>query len=252
MRNDPEGRVDRGDRSGIRSIRGGACRTRSEGGGGAMRRRVTAVIAMVGILALVAAACGKGGGSSNNASSGKPLIAAWIYVGSPSDAGWTHAHEEGRLAVQKAFGDQVKTIFKQNVPEGPQVTQVINDLINQGAKIIFATSFGFQPAMAAAAKQHPDVYFEQATGTALAPNLSEYFGAGEDGDYLSGMAAGFASQTGKIGFVAPYPIPEVLREIDAYTMGARFAHPGATVRVVWTNTWFDPAKERQAAQSLVA
>ena len=105
--------------------------------------------------------------------------------------------------------------------------------------------------MAAAAKQYPSVYFEQATGTDLATNLSEYYGAGEDGDFLSGMAAGAATKNGKIGFVAPYPIPEVIREINAFTMGARSVNPNATVQVVWTNTWFDPAKERQAAESLV-
>ena len=223
------------------------------------RTRVLIAVGAVA-LAMVAAACSKsttsspttaasGGGGSTSAT---PFKAAWIYVGSPSDAGWTHAHDQGRLAVQQALGSQgVQTIFKENVPEGPQVTQVIDDLVNQGAKIIFATSYGFQPAMVTAAKKYPKVYFEQATGTELSSNLSEYFGAGENGDYLSGMAAGYASTTGKIGFVAPYPIPEVIREIDAFTMGAQYAHPGATVQVVWTNTWFDPNKERQAAQSLV-
>jgi basic membrane protein A len=199
---------------------------------------------------LVLAACGTSSPSSTSAS--KPLIAAWIYVGSPSDAGWTHQHELGRQAVQSHFGSKVKTIFKQNVPEGPQTTSVIQELVNSGAKIIFATSFGYQPSMVAMAKKYPNVYFAQATGTATAKNLSEYFGAGEDGDYLAGMAAGYATKNGQIGYVAPYPIPEVIREIDAYTMGARYVHPGATVRVVWTNSWFDPAKERAAAQSLVA
>ena len=150
------------------------------------------------------------------------------------------------------FGSKVKTIYKENVPEGPQTAQVIKQLINSGAKIIFATSFGYQPAMLAAAKAHPSVYFAQATGTDMATNLSEYGAAGEDGDYLAGMAAGYATKTGKIGFVAPFPIPEVIREIDSYTMGARYVHPGATVKVVWTNSWFDPATERSAAQSLVA
>ncbi len=215
-----------------------------------MRSKRFAVIAAVAAVALLAAACSKSSNSGN--SGGQAFKAAWIYVGSPSDAGWTQAHDQGRLAVKKALGDKVQTIFKENVPEGPQVTQVINDLVNQGAKIIFATSFGFQPAMAAAAKKYPDVKFEQATGTALGTNLSEYFGAAEDGDYLTGMAAGAATKSGKIGFVAPFPIPEVIREIDAFTMGARLTHPGATVQVVWTNTWFNPATERQAAQSLVS
>ncbi len=206
------------------------------------------------VAALMLAACGSSPSqpSAQQHTASSKLTAAWIYVGAPGDAGWTHQHDLGRLAVQKYFGDKVKTVYKQNVPEGPQATQVINELVNSGAKIIFSTSFGYQPAVAAAAKKFPKVYFAQATGTALGTNLSEYFGAGEDGDYLAGMAAGFATKNGKIGYVAPYPIPEVIREIDAYTIGARYAHPGTTVRVVWTNSWFDPAKERQAAQSLVA
>ena len=214
-------------------------------------------IAGLAALAVFTAACGStpgtGGASpTSKYSASNPYVAAFIYVGAASDAGWTHAHDVGRLAVESHFNGVVKTIYKENVPEGPQTSQVITQLVNQGANIIFATSFGYQDAMAAAAKQYPNVLFEQATGTDLAPNLSEYFGAGEDGDYLSGMAAGAATKNGKIGFVAPYPIPEVIREINAYTMGARAMNPNATVQVVWTNTWFDPAKERQAAESLVA
>jgi basic membrane protein A len=214
---------------------------------------VVAALATVAVLALAACSSSSTAPSGQqSATTSKPLIAAWIYVGSPSDAGWTHQHDLGRLAVQKSFGGRVKTIFKQNVPEGPQTTSVIQQLVNSGAKIIFATSFGYQSSMAAMAKKYPNVDFAQATGTATGPNLSEYFGAGENGDYLAGMAAGYATKNGKIGYVAPFPIPEVIREIDAYTMGARYAHPGATVRVVWTNSWFDPSKERAAAQSLVS
>jgi basic membrane protein A len=220
-------------------------------------RKKFALIALAAVVALVAAACGSSNNNNNPGGGGsstgqKQITAAWIYVGSKSDAGWTQQHDLGREAVVKAFGNQVKTIYKENVPEGPQTASAINALINQGANIIFSTSFGFQDAMVAAAKAHPDIKFEQATGTALAPNMSEYFGAGEDADYLSGMAAGYATTSGKIGYVAPFPIPEVIREIDAYTTGAQYVHPGATVKVVWTNSWFDPAKERQAAQSLVA
>jgi basic membrane lipoprotein Med (substrate-binding protein (PBP1-ABC) superfamily) len=216
-----------------------------------MKRPAFAVVAAT-VAALAIAACGSTKPAAQTATTQKPLIAAWIYVGSPSDAGWTHQHDVGRLAVQQYFGSKVKTIYKENVPEGPQTAQVINELINSGAKVIFATSFGYQPAMLAAAKAHPSIYFAQATGTDMATNLSEYGAAGEDADYLAGMAAGFATTTGKIGFVAPFPIPEVIREIDSYTMGARYVHPGATVKVVWTNSWFDPATERSAAQSLVA
>lgn len=232
------------------------------------RRSFIGVLAGLGMVVTLAAACGSStttgssstttpGGSSTTSpgsqwTTSHPFVAAFIYVGAPSDAGWTHAHDVGRLAVQSSFGGRVKTIYKQNVPEGPQTAAVITQLVNEGANIIFATSFGYQPAMAAAAKQYSNVLFEQATGTELAKNLSEYFGAGEDGDYLTGIAAGAATKSGKIGFVAPYPIPEVIREINAFTMGARVSNPTATVRVVWTNTWFGPATERQAAESLVA
>jgi len=219
--------------------------------------RWAGAMAALAAVAVVGAACGGSSSTATSTPSGSqwttshPFVAAFIYVGAPSDAGWTHAHDVGRLAVESNFGGRVKTLTKENVPEGPQVSQVITQLVNQGANIVFATSFGYQDAMAAAAKQYPSVLFEQATGTDLAANLSEYYGAGEDGDYLSGMAAGAATKNGKIGFVAPYPIPEVIREIDAFTMGARAVNPNATVQVVWTNTWFDPAKERQAAESLV-
>jgi basic membrane protein A len=221
--------------------------------------RRLAVLAGAAAMAVVIAACGSSSsaGSTSPApgsqwTTSHPFTAAFIYVGTASDGGWTQAHDAGRQAVDSHFNGVVKTLFKENVPEGPQTAQVITQLINQGANIIFATSFGFQDAMAAAAKTNPNVYFEQATGTALGTNLSEYFGAGEDGDFLSGMAAGAATKNGKIGFVAPFAIPEVIREIDAFTMGARTVNANATVKVVWTNTWFDPAKERQAAESLVA
>ena len=224
-----------------------------------MRTRFGRLAGFAGLaaIAVVMAACGGSGTGSASPSTSQwttshPFVAAFIYVGAASDAGWTHAHDVGRLAVESHFNGTVKTLYKENVPEGPQTSQVITQLVNQGANLIFATSFGYQDAMAAAAKQYPNVYFEQATGTALDKNLSEYFGAGEDGDYLSGMSAGAATKNGKIGFVAPYPIPEVIREINAYTMGARAMNPNATVQVVWTNTWFDPAKERSAAESLVA
>ena len=183
-----------------------------------------------------------------------PFKAAFIYVGAPSDAGWTHAHDVGRLQVAKYFGGRVVTMFKANVPEGPQCAQVITQLVDAGANIIFATSYGYQTQLLQASQKYPKVLFEQATGTDVTKTLSEYYGAGEDGDYLGGMAAGaaaLASGNNKIGFVAPFPIPECLREVDAFTMGAQAMDPKATVQVVWTNTWFGPSTERTAAQSLV-
>jgi basic membrane protein A and related proteins len=178
--------------------------------------------------------------------------AAWIYVGPHTDGGWSQAHDAGRLKVQKALGSKVQTTYKENVPEGPQVAQVIESLIRDGNKMIFATSFGFQTAMVAAAKKHPDVYFEMATGTAQSKNMAEYFGASEDAIYLSGMAAGAATKKGTLGYIVPFPIPEVIRHANAFTLGAQAVRKGTKVRLVWTHSWFDPKKERQAAESLVS
>jgi basic membrane protein A len=178
------------------------------------------------------------------------LKAAWIYVGPHNDGGWSQAHDKGRLFVHSALGSKVKTTYKENVPEGPQTCQVIESLVNDGNKIIFATSFGFQQCMVSEAKKHPDVYFEQATGTAQAKNLAEYFGAGEDSIYLSGMAAGAATKKGTIGYVVPFAIPEVIRHANAFALGAQATHPGVKVKLVWTNSWFAPDKERKAAENL--
>jgi basic membrane protein A len=213
-----------------------------------MKRKKPALAALLvtaGALALVLANVG-------TAHRAAPFKAAWIYVGPHNDAGWSQAHDVGRLAVQKALGDAVQTTYKENVPEGPQVSQVIESLIRDGNKLIFATSFGFQTAMAAAAKKHPDVYFEMATGTAQSKNMAEYFGAGEDAIYLSGMAAGAVTKKGVVGYVVPFAIPEVIRHANAFTLGVQRTHPGAKVKLIWTNSWFDPAKEKKAAQSLVS
>jgi basic membrane protein A len=197
-------------------------------------------------------ATGASTAASSSAASSAPIKAAWIYVGPKNDAGWSQSHDEGRQYVASKLGSKVVTTYKESVPEGPQVAQVIEDLIRDGNKIIFATSFGYQDAMVAEAKKHPDVKFEQATGTQLAPNLGEYYGAGEDTVYLSGMAAGAATKTGKIGYVAAFAIPEVLRHTDAFALGVQAVNPKATVKVVWTNSWFAPDKEKKAAQSLLS
>jgi basic membrane protein A and related proteins len=187
------------------------------------------------------------------APAGDAVKAAWIYVGPTNDGGWTTAHDNGRKAVEAALAGKVVTTFKENVPEGPEVATVIDDLVKDGNKIIFATSFGFGDAMIAAAKKYPDVKFEHATGLPNElPNFSSYFGAGEESLYLSGMAAGKATKKNVIGFVAPFPIPEVVRHINAYALGAQSVNPAATVKVVWVNSWFDPPKERLAAESLIA
>ena len=136
-----------------------------------------------------------------------PIKAAWIYVGPHNDGGWSQAHDRGRLYVQKALGKNVVTTYKENVPEGPQASQVIDSLVRDGNKIIFATSFGYMDAMAAAAKKYPDVYFEHATGYKTAKNFANYFGAGEDAIYLSGIAAGRGDQEGRRRLHRPVPDP---------------------------------------------
>ena len=216
-----------------------------------MRNRKLALGAVV-VVAAAAAVVLALGTSPGTAKSSAAYKAAWIYVGPHNDGGWSQAHDQGRIYVQKALGSKVQTTYKENVPEGPQVAQVIEQLIRDGNKIIFATSFGFQPAMAAAAAKHPDVKFEMATGTIIKPNMAEYYGAGEDAIYLSGIAAGAATKTGTVGYVVPFAIPEVIRHTNAFTLGVQKAHPGAKVKIVWTNSWFDPAKEKKAAESLHA
>jgi basic membrane protein A len=213
------------------------------------RKLALGAILLVVAAAAVVLALGTSPGTAKSSAAYK---AAWIYVGPHNDGGWSQAHDQGRLYVQKALGSKVQTTYKENVPEGPQVAQVIEQLIRDGNKIIFATSFGFQPAMAAAAAKHPDVKFEMATGTIIKPNMAEYYGAGEDAIYLSGIAAGAATKTGTVGYVVPFAIPEVIRHTNAFTLGVQKAHPGAKVKIVWTNSWFDPAKEKKAAESLHA
>ena len=180
------------------------------------------------------------------------IKAAWIYVGPHNDGGWSQAHDAGRLYVQKKLGSGVVTTFKENVPEGPQMAQVIDSLVREGNKIIFATSFGYMDAMAAAAKKYPDVYFEHATGYKTSKNFANYFGAGEDAIYLSGMAAGAATKNGVVGYIVPFPIPEIIRHANGFALGVQATHPGAKIKLVWTKSWFDPAKEKKAAESLVA
>jgi len=211
------------------------------------RRRFAFALPLFAVVALVLAL----GVSTGSAKQQAAYKVAWIYVGPHDDHGWSQAHDQGRMYVQKKLGSKVQTTFKELVPEGPQTCQVIESLVRDGNKLIFATSFGFQNCMVSEAKKHSDVKFEQATGTAQSKNLAEYFGAGEDAIYLSGMAAGAATKKGVIGYVVPFAIPEVIRHANAFALGAQATHPGAKVRLIWTNSWLDVSKEKKAAQNLV-
>ncbi len=214
-----------------------------------IRKLALGLLGVAGVAALVV---GVSIGSARTNKAAAPFKAAWIYVGPHNDNGWSQAHDQGRLYVQKALGSKVKTTYKELVPEGPQTSQVLDSLVRDGNKIIYATSFGFQPAVVKAAKKYPDVKFEMATGTAQSKNMAEYFGAAEDAIYLSGMAAGAATKKGVLGYVVPFAIPEVIRHANAFALGAQATHPGAKVRLIWTNAWLDVGKEKKAAQSLVS
>ncbi len=212
-----------------------------------MRGRRIALAAAAS-AALAAALVVSGVGSAKQTAS--PYKVAWILVGPHNDGGWSQAHVDGMNYVQKKLGSKVQTTYKENIAVGAQFAQTVQSLVAQGYKMIFATSYGYLSKAFVA--KYPDVLFEQATGTDTAPNLAEYFGAAEDTVYLSGMAAGAAAKCNTIGYVVAYPIPEVIRHADAFALGAQATHPGATVKLVWTNSWYDPAKEKKAAESLVS
>jgi basic membrane protein A and related proteins len=204
----------------------------------------------VGAVALAVAAVSLAVGVSVGAAKQKagPFKVAWIYVAPHNDGGWSQAHDAGRLYVQKMLGSKVQTTYKENIAVGAQFDQTVGSLVNQGYQMIFATSYGYVTPQIA--QKYPNVKFEQATGTLVAKNVSEYFGAAEDTVYLSGMAAGAAAKCNTIGYVVAFPIPEVIRHANAFALGAQLTHPGINVKLVWTNSWYDPAKEKKAAQSL--
>lgn len=179
-----------------------------------------------------------------------PVKAGFVYVSPITEAGWTRQHDEGRKAVEKALGAGVKTTFVENVPEGPDAERVIRDLAATGHQIIFTPSFGYMESTLKVAKDFPEVKFESITGYKQAPNVATANARYYEGRYLAGIAAGRMSKTAVAGYVAGFPIPEVLQGINAFTLGMRSVHPKAVVKVVWLDVWFDPPKERDAAMAL--
>jgi simple sugar transport system substrate-binding protein len=180
-----------------------------------------------------------------------PLKAAFVYVTPVGQAGWTYQHEQGRLAMEKALGAAVKSTVVEAVPEGPDSERVMRDLAAQGHELIFATSFGYlEPALRVAA-DFPNAKFEHAGGYKTAANLNTYNARFYEGRWLAGYLAGKVSKRGSAGYVAGFPVPEVVQGINAFTLGMQAANPKARVKVLWLNTWFDPAREREAALSLV-
>ena len=177
-----------------------------------------------------------------------PLKVAFVYVAPLTDAGWVHQHEEGRQAVQAALGSQVSTSFVEDVAEGADAERVIRDLAKQGNQLIFTPSFGYMEPTLKVAKEFPQVKFESITGYKTAPNVAVANARYYEGRYLSGIAAGRMADSA--GYVAGFPIPEVVQGINAFTLGMRSVNPTATVKVVWLGVWFDPLKEREAAMTL--
>src|SRR4029077_3197003 len=166
----------------------------------------------------------------------------------------SQAHDAGRLYVQKMLGSKVQTTYKENVFSNAQVPQIVAGLVRDGYQMIFATSFGMLEfgVNGQLWKKYPKVIFEQATGLQVEKNQAEYFGSAEDTIYLSGMAAGAATKKGVVGYVVPFGTPEVVRHTNAFTLGAQATHPGAKVKIVWTNAWVSPPKETAAAQALAS
>lgn len=180
-----------------------------------------------------------------------PLKIGFVYVGPTGDFGWTHEHDLARQAVEAHFGDKVGTTYVENVAEGPDAERVIRQMAQGGHGLIFTTSFGFMNPTLKVAKQFPDVKFEHATGYQRADNVSTYSARFYEGRHVIGLIAGKMTKTNTVGYIASFPIPEVVRGINAAYLAAKSVNPAVKFRIVWVNTWFDPGKEADAANALI-
>ncbi|MDM0001575.1 BMP family ABC transporter substrate-binding protein [Variovorax sp. J22P240] len=183
--------------------------------------------------------------------SAAPLNIAFAYVGPVGDGGWTFAHDNGRKAIEKEFGDKIKTTFVESVPEGADAERVFRDMVSQGNKLIFGTTFGYMEPMLKVAADNKDVKFEHATGYKTAENMRTYDSRTYEGAYMAGIIAGSMTKSNTLGVVGSVPIPEVLRNINSFTLGAQSVNPKVTTKVVWVNEWFSPPKETEAATALI-
>ena len=181
----------------------------------------------------------------------EPLKVAFAYVGPVGDGGWTFAHDAGRKAAVEEFGDKITTSFVESVPEGPDSERVLRDLASQGNQLVIGTTFGYMEPMLKVAADFPDVKFEHATGYKTAANMRTYDSRTYEGAYMAGVIAGAMTKSNTLGVVGSVPIPEVLRNINSFTLGAQSINPKITTKVVWVNAWFDPPKETEAATSLI-
>jgi basic membrane protein A len=180
----------------------------------------------------------------------QPLPVAFVYLGPVGDAGWTFSHDLARQAVEKSFGAQVRVTSVPSVQEGADAERVLRDLVAQGNRLIFATSFGYMEAALRVAAEHPAVKFEHATGYKTAANLRTYDTRPYESAYLAGVVAGGMTRSGLLGAVGAVPLPSVVSSINAFTVGALSVNPRVSMRVVWINEWFNPPREAEAAQSL--
>ncbi|MFM9925963.1 BMP family ABC transporter substrate-binding protein [Variovorax sp. H27-G14] len=180
-----------------------------------------------------------------------PLNIAFAYIGPVGDGGWTFAHDNARKALEKEFGDKIKTTFVESVPEGADAERVFRDMVGQGNKLIFGTTFGYMEPMLKVAADSKDVKFEHATGYKTSENMRTYDSRTYEGAYMAGVIAGAMTKSNTLGVVGSVPIPEVLRNINSFTLGAQSVNPKITTKVVWVNEWFSPPKETEAATALI-
>ncbi len=225
-----------------------------------MKKRLSLWLVLVLVLSAILTGCGASEEASepseqasqteaNQESSDKPMTVGFVFIGPVGDGGWTFAHNEGRLYVENELG--VKTLYKESVPEGPEVEKVMKDMIDQGASVIFATSFGYMDYVEKISKEYPEVKFLHCSGYKSTENMNNYFGRMYEPRFLSGVVAGLKTETNKVGYVAAFEIPEVIRGINAFALGVAAVNPEATVDVRWTHTWYDPAREKEAAKALL-
>ena len=179
------------------------------------------------------------------------LQVGFIYVGPTGDHGWTYMHDQGRKMIEAEFGDEVTTTYVESVAEGPDAERVMTQMAQSGVDLIFATSFGYMEQMLNVAEKFPDVKFEHATGYKTADNMAIYSSKFYEGRYVQGVIAGHMSKKGRAGYIASFPIPEVIRGINAFWLGATSVNPDFDIDVVWVNTWYDPGKEADAARVLI-
>lgn len=224
-----------------------------------MQKRALFKVALSTVALAALASCGKKQEAAAPApvtpeaavAAAEPLKIGFMYVSPVGDGGWTFQHEKARLALQAEFGDQIQTSLVESVPEGPDAERVLRDMVGQGNQLVFATSFGYMEPVQKVAADNPNVRFEHATGYKTTANVRTYDARTYEGAYLAGIIAGGMTKTGQIGVVASVPIPEVLRNINSYVLGAQSVNPNITARVVWVNEWFSPPKESEAATTLI-